>query len=69
MKISQIFYKEEVYMSKPVLVVMAAGMGSRYGGVKQMDPQIIVNHRKRMASVKIIRIDYGKRAVNLVFAA
>ncbi len=24
--------------SKPVLVVMAAGMGSRYGGLKQMDP-------------------------------
>ena len=23
---------------KPVLVVMAAGMGSRYGGLKQMDP-------------------------------
>ncbi len=25
-------------MSEPVLVVMAAGMGSRYGGLKQMDP-------------------------------
>ena len=25
-------------MSKPVLVVLAAGMGSRYGGLKQMDP-------------------------------
>lgn len=25
-------------MSKPVLVIMAAGMGSRYGGCKQMDP-------------------------------
>ena len=25
-------------MSKPALVVMAAGMGSRYGGLKQMDP-------------------------------
>lgn len=25
-------------MTKPVLVVMAAGMGSRYGGLKQMDP-------------------------------
>ena len=24
--------------SKPVLVVMAAGMGSRYGGLKQIDP-------------------------------
>ena len=25
-------------MDKPCLVVMAAGMGSRYGGLKQMDP-------------------------------
>lgn len=25
-------------MAKPVLVVMAAGMGSRYGGLKQVDP-------------------------------
>ncbi len=25
-------------MSKPVLVIMAAGMGSRYGGLKQLDP-------------------------------
>ena len=25
-------------MEKPVLVVLAAGMGSRYGGLKQMDP-------------------------------
>ena len=23
---------------KPVLVIMAAGMGSRYGGLKQLDP-------------------------------
>ena len=23
---------------KPVLVIMAAGMGSRYGGLKQIDP-------------------------------
>lgn len=29
-------------MSKPTLVVMAAGMGSRYGGLKQIDP--IDNH-------------------------
>ena len=31
---------EEEYssMHKPVLVVMAAGMGSRYGGLKQIDP-------------------------------
>lgn len=25
-------------MAKPILVVMAAGMGSRYGGLKQIDP-------------------------------
>ena len=25
-------------MEKPVLVVLAAGLGSRYGGLKQMDP-------------------------------
>lgn len=25
-------------MAKPVLVIMAAGMGSRYGGLKQLDP-------------------------------
>ena len=30
---------EEVnIIKKPILVVMAAGMGSRYGGLKQMDP-------------------------------
>ena len=29
-------------MNKPVLVVMAAGMGSRYGGLKQIDP--VGNH-------------------------
>lgn len=25
-------------MEKPILVVMAAGRGSRYGGLKQIDP-------------------------------
>jgi len=30
--------QEEYKMSEPVLVVMAAGMGSRYGGLKQIDP-------------------------------
>ena len=29
---------ERVLKKKPVLVVMAAGMGSRYGGLKQVDP-------------------------------
>ena len=27
-----------LFRSKPVLVIMAAGMGSRYGGLKQIDP-------------------------------
>lgn len=31
-------------MQKPVLVVMAAGMGSRYGGLKQMDPMDEAGH-------------------------
>ena len=36
-------------MDKPVLVIMAAGMGSRYGGLKQIDPvdeqgQIIIDY-------------------------
>ena len=36
-------------MANPVLVVMAAGMGSRYGGLKQLDPvgpngQIIMHY-------------------------
>ena len=30
--------KGEIIMKKPVLVIMAAGMGSRYGGLKQIDP-------------------------------
>lgn len=30
--------EKEITMKKPVLVVMAAGMGSRYGGLKQIDP-------------------------------
>lgn len=31
-------------MKKPVLVIMAAGMGSRYGGLKQMDPMDPMGH-------------------------
>ena len=30
-------------MKEPTLVVLAAGMGSRYGGLKQMDPGVIEN--------------------------
>jgi hypothetical protein len=32
------FEKEICNMKEPILVVMAAGMGSRYGGPKQIDP-------------------------------
>ena len=31
-------------MKKPVLIIMAAGMGSRYGGLKQMDPMDSQGH-------------------------
>ena len=30
--------EEVTVMKEPVLVIMAAGMGSRYGGLKQIDP-------------------------------
>lgn len=30
--------REDFKMNEPVLVIMAAGMGSRYGGLKQIDP-------------------------------
>lgn len=33
-----------MYMEKPVLVIMAAGIGSRYGGLKQIDPIEDQNH-------------------------
>lgn len=32
------FFERGRIMEKPVLVIMAAGMGSRYGGLKQIDP-------------------------------
>ena len=44
-------------MKKPVLVIMAAGIGSRYGGMKQIDPvdeygHIIVDFcRRKRASL------------------
>lgn len=44
-------------MKKSVLVIMAAGMGSRYGGMKQIDPvdeygHIIVDFcRRKRASL------------------
>ena len=36
--------KEGQNMKEPTLVIMAAGMGSRYGGLKQMDPMDSQGH-------------------------
>ena len=33
-----LFNKGDPHMTKPKLIVMAAGLGSRYGGLKQMEP-------------------------------
>lgn len=38
-------------MKKPVLVVMAAGMGSRYGGLKQIDRSMNTAHYHGLFSV------------------
>jgi len=35
---AKFFHKEGTVMAGPQLVVMAAGIGSRYGGLKQIDP-------------------------------
>ncbi len=35
---AEFYQKGRGRMKKPVLVIMAAGMGSRYGGLKQIDP-------------------------------
>lgn len=52
-------------MNKPVLVIMAAGMGSRYGGLKQIDPiddrgQMIIDYSvfdaKRAGFEKVVFI-------------
>ena len=43
-------------MKKPVLVVMAAGMGSRYGGLKQIDPvDKELNKELKKAAESILR--------------
>ena len=44
-------------MKKPVLVIMAAGMGSRYGGMKQIDPVDESGHimeEKHLSRIMII---------------
>ena len=48
-------------MKKPVLVVMAAGMGSRYGGLKQIDPVDEYGHIIMDFSVyDAVRAGFGK---------
>lgn len=47
-------------MNKPTLIIMAAGMGSRYGGLKQIDPvdeqgHIIMDFPFMMLSVQDFR--------------
>lgn len=42
-------------MNKPVLVVMAAGMGSRYGGMKQIDPVRSLEHRPHDSMIDTLR--------------
>ena len=48
-------------MQKPTLVILAAGMGSRYGGLKQIDP--IDNEGHKIIDFSIydaIRAGFGK---------
>ena len=46
---------------KPVLVIMAAGMGSRYGGLKQIDPVDDKGHKIIDFSIyDAVRAGFGK---------
>lgn len=48
-------------MKKPVLVIMAAGMGSRYGGLKQIDPVDVYGNKIIDFSIyDAIRAGFGK---------
>ena len=48
-------------MKKPVLVIMAAGMGSRYGGLKQIDPVDDKGHKIIDFSIyDAVRAGFGK---------
>lgn len=48
-------------MEKPVLVILAAGMGSRYGGLKQIDPVDDKGHKIIDFSIyDAIRAGFGK---------
>ena len=53
--------KGNLIMSKPTLLVLAAGMGSRYGGLKQLDPvgpsgEVIIDY----SIYDTIRAGFGK---------
>ena len=57
-------------MKEPVLIVMAAGMGSRYGGLKLMDPVDDQGHAILDFSVNswcIQKINCKKKKKILVF--
>ena len=48
-------------MNKPILVVMAAGLGSRYGGLKQIDP--VAPHKQLIIDYSVydaVRAGFGK---------
>ena len=48
-------------MEKPVLVILAAGMGSRYGGLKQIDPVDDKGHKIIDFSIyDAVRAGFGK---------
>lgn len=48
-------------MEKPTLVILAAGMGSRYGGLKQIDPVDDKGHKIIDFSIyDAVRAGFGK---------
>ena len=48
-------------MGKPTLVILAAGMGSRYGGLKQIDPVDDRGHKIIDFSIyDAVRAGFGK---------
>ena len=47
---------------KPVLVIMAAGMGSRYGGLKQIDPvdregDLIIDFHNSIYILRVLQLN------------
>lgn len=51
---------------QPTLLILAAGMGSRYGGLKRMDPvgssgEMIFGHLRRMLSAFLKTHDHNDR--------